>query len=1070
MKKLFYFALFFSLLVMGFASASININPNSVELGKEVVITIDMNSYGNYVYFYDDAENMISSYSLGCADNLCSKKTTFQYLIDDFDLGNYKIAVYSHDDNKWLFSNFEVVEYRCSDRTLVGECSSTKPKYCGEGEILVDDCSKCGCLDGYNCQEDETCTFTPFCGDDNCDTIESCNICPDDCGRCEYSVGPNKKNEELYSDKEVFLVSDSDWKEVLPFVSATVWTERDEIRKYPFLVYHEEFTSCSLSGNKCYKYDIDSSIYFMQQYNPDKLTIIGETPQEIDDLLIYENDGSDLSGPELSLDHIQRISNDDYLTYWETFDKVVYVEDDYELALLASTYASLINAPLIIEGNIHDSLGIFNGRNVICIGEVLPSGKACGEKYNLEELRDKYKTETNTNKVILINPTDWGTGISSYFNFNPDKTSGNNKHLYTKTSLISPILASSKHELILSTNETDYLKIDKFIAPGISDMDYLTIMAASNVIPHTKFRQRMAHAFDWALDSSHYADINGDYIPDVAVGRIAGLTSSDVSSYVARAIFYDTFPRTENTKFMASSFLGSLAAIAIERSFAFSLAGYNSESKTTILPANWDWNFFTSEDWKNQDLIFYLDHGSTDWSGIYSSKVPLLDNSLVFSVACDTAATYRPNSFWAIAIRKGAIGYYGATSITGLNNNYIDILNEIYSFRTTTMGGAFKEKWSTFIMHGMTTLIGDPTLDINPPHHIGLQPRSNICNPEKELCLTNGQCCDDLRCELFTCKGCQEAANICLFNTDCCSGLQCSWATCSDCNNNNEGCLVKNDCCESTAGCYMFECGLREIDESCLLNTDCGIDAFGCHMFECGLRGIGESCLFNDDCERNLDCAGWACTDGENGQSCSSAEDCSSDFCYWGTCMDRFPNGNGCLLDNDCASDRCSWFVCRSTGYVDPLNDCGGADSNCGTKPNCLDCNAVNPPVEPDCKAGDKLWHKYYHCDGAECAKDIWRSETETCTWDCKGSACTNGNNGESCSDDGDCKSDFCYWGTCKACYTPGIKVGDLTFKSPDHCCSGWEQKTKSVCRLWGGAGCKWYSHTKIVNDYKACR
>ncbi len=151
MKKLFCFALFFLLLVTSLASASIDINPSNVELGKEIEITIDMNNYGSYVYFYDDAENMISSYSLGCEDNLCSKKTTFQYLIDDFDLGNYKIAVYSHDDNKWLFSNFEVVEYRCSDRTLVGECSSTKPKYCGEGEILVDDCSKCGCLDGYNC-------------------------------------------------------------------------------------------------------------------------------------------------------------------------------------------------------------------------------------------------------------------------------------------------------------------------------------------------------------------------------------------------------------------------------------------------------------------------------------------------------------------------------------------------------------------------------------------------------------------------------------------------------------------------------------------------------------------------------------------------------------------------------------------------------------------------------------------------------------------------------------------------------------------------------------------------------
>ena len=155
MKKLFCFALFFTLLVTSLSSASIDINPSNAELEKEVEITIDMNSYGNYVYFYDGAENMVSSYSLGCVDNLCSKKISFNYVINDrdFDLGNYKLAVYSHDDNKWLFSDFEVVEYKCSDGTLVGDCSITKPKYCGEGEVLVDDCSECGCSDGYECSE-----------------------------------------------------------------------------------------------------------------------------------------------------------------------------------------------------------------------------------------------------------------------------------------------------------------------------------------------------------------------------------------------------------------------------------------------------------------------------------------------------------------------------------------------------------------------------------------------------------------------------------------------------------------------------------------------------------------------------------------------------------------------------------------------------------------------------------------------------------------------------------------------------------------------------------------------------
>ena len=53
----------------------------------------------------------------------------------------------------------------CPDRTLYGECSSTKPKYCDQG-ILVDDCQTCGCPTSMECQTDSSCTsHTPNEGD-----------------------------------------------------------------------------------------------------------------------------------------------------------------------------------------------------------------------------------------------------------------------------------------------------------------------------------------------------------------------------------------------------------------------------------------------------------------------------------------------------------------------------------------------------------------------------------------------------------------------------------------------------------------------------------------------------------------------------------------------------------------------------------------------------------------------------------------------------------------------------------------------------------------------------------------
>ncbi len=371
-------------------------------------------------------------------------------------------------------------------------------------------------------------------------------------------IGQNKKTESLYSNKEVFLVSDSDWKNVLPFVSAAVWTEGSEVKKYPFLIYHEEnlgdieeisltnnmfsvnlvaglMTTSGLWDESCTgdsqylkviglektlekilfhvgediplkvtikncatiqknidkleievqdeydlnyvgyninylgenlgvlnpeetkevyvvltfrgeDFDVDSIIYFMQQYSPSEVTIIGDTNQELDNLLVT----SQHLGAGLQQSQIKRISTLDYISYWESFNKVVYVQEDYELSLLASTYASLINSPLIIKGSKLDSTEIFSGREIICMGDVTPAGSSCSETYDLDSLRQKYKTETNTDKVILVNPEDYSSFYSA--SFCPEKSYSCIHNLYYKDSLIAPILASARQELLLSIN------------------------------------------------------------------------------------------------------------------------------------------------------------------------------------------------------------------------------------------------------------------------------------------------------------------------------------------------------------------------------------------------------------------------------------------------------------------------------------------------------------------------------------------------------------------------------------------------------------------------------------------
>ena len=273
-------------------------------------------------------------------------------------------------------------------------------------------------------------------------------------GSCLDGKCLNQKNMSKYSNREAFLISDNNWKDILPLVPATTWTGSEDCQEgygtpenvcvYPTLIYHEEGEG----------FDADSIIYFMQQYSPNKVTIIGNTPQELDDLLIAAPE----LGAGLQIEQLQRINSEDYLSYWQKFEEVIYVEDNYELALLASTYASLINAPLIIHGTSLDKIETFSGKEVICIGSGSPSGSSCSKQYDLRTLQQKYVEKVNEidteklNKFIVVNSRD--IDFVGAINYVPrdliTEKSGDTMHyLFKKDSLIAPILASAKHEVII---------------------------------------------------------------------------------------------------------------------------------------------------------------------------------------------------------------------------------------------------------------------------------------------------------------------------------------------------------------------------------------------------------------------------------------------------------------------------------------------------------------------------------------------------------------------------------------------------------------------------------------------
>jgi hypothetical protein len=233
-------------------------------------------------------------------------------------------------------------------------------------------------------------------------------------------------------------------------------------------------------------FDVDSVIHFLQQYRPETLTMVGEMPEELQSLLFTKSPLGIFDAIGEDEIEVQTIQPPDYLSYWNgEIDTLVFADDgDYEGALMAAVYASYIHAPLLFlqDGHVpNEYYNLITGREIHIIAErdvhipltreLEHLGSLRTEFHTPESLRGEYIQLTGTNKAIMVNPADID-GVGAFMGgIRMDKKEDKlvTDH-YSKTSLIAPILAAAKHEVIIPVHSAEYEKADEQFTESFIDL------------------------------------------------------------------------------------------------------------------------------------------------------------------------------------------------------------------------------------------------------------------------------------------------------------------------------------------------------------------------------------------------------------------------------------------------------------------------------------------------------------------------------------------------------------------------------------------------------------------------
>lgn len=479
-------------------------------------------------------------------------------------------------------------------------------------------------------------------------TDEPCNGHDDDGdGSTDEGCPRNEKDPSRYPDGLVFLVSDRVWEDVLELVPAASWSgsappcpsgagAAPGTCACPLLVFHEEATA----------FDADAILDFLGRFRPARLRIAGSPPEGLIALLLSD------AALGLAGDEIELFSGTPVAAHWREIHRAVAVRRDFEEALLASAIASLLDAPLLIEGR--EAGFDLAGTSILCVGD--PAGP-CDERLSAEEARARYLELTGTDRALLVRP-DLGTFRSDV---KTTSIGAQVRELFGRTALAAAALAAYKRELPIPVHARGADEVDGELRAALDRLgwspSYLTIAASPLEIQQTILFQRSGGStVTWSIDATRYgnADLDAFGFAERKTGRIYGFTSSDVSAWVARTVFYDRLGFSGTCLFTGQG-VGASDQRARALAGLFDRTGHPSTYRTYANPA-------TPEDWKRKVLINVDAHGSPYYATISASQIPPLEGALVLTASCLTCAFDRltPGNYGQLfcleLIRKGALG------------------------------------------------------------------------------------------------------------------------------------------------------------------------------------------------------------------------------------------------------------------------------------------------------------------------------------------------------------------------------------------------------------------------------
>jgi hypothetical protein len=701
------------------------------------------------------------------------------------------------------------------------------------------------------------------------------------CDSLEASVNP--RDATLMTEREVFVVSDADWRAVLGLVPVALWTTPDgSQRSHPVLIFHEEESA----------FDADAIIYFLRQYQPSRVTLVGTPPEGLEELLTSAEErntdydrcmaeawwawnppGSANPNPDGErpngycgystlgggVPELKRITTADYPSYWESPQDLVVVDrDDYKTGLMASVYASAVNALLLFvdDNSLDEVADLVPGSKVVTVGEL--DGETASwigenaeqvESLSIAELELRFARGTGTDKVVLVNHRDFESDFSApastlYPELNDHDEPGAAsvvpiEQLYRGLSLAAPLLAAARYELVLTPDvpKTQHLLardnpnssatcqdleavrtqccgvedplsciagvdtqcsfgdnaavdsfcttleaqwglwdeltatiegLRSFLAEEIARLELspttLTVVGGAYAIPHSIYSYDPDHRYRYyyteyysevwgatwlarAVDPSAYADLDGDQLPDLAVGRLMGFTPADVSALVARSLFYGEVAPTasvaiavnERTDWAVPRAGAQALSAGVEAAgFAFEQVDPIPDSYSIYGGDNYYFEeHFDGGSWQDRALLYHVSHGRRYWIGPWAYEIPPLTSTVVLSVGHNTLDTIldggdERESTGMMAVRKGAAAVLGTVWVSRpLNPTYADTVDALMA-DDLTVGEAFRRSYRSAgpgvdIVHD-PILVGDPALRIGPAVALsGLGDRDGDC-------------------------------------------------------------------------------------------------------------------------------------------------------------------------------------------------------------------------------------------------------------------------------------------------------------------------------------------------------